>query len=496
MRNKLTLKGKSDLGKLVITVGIITLVPLLVIPFYPDEINQAWTFLVPGLGSVLLGLLICFFSKKKSQKLTWRENLQSSSLMVLFVWFYGFFISAVPFYLSKQLPFLRAIFESVSGWTTTGHSVVDVTITSHLFLFHRAWIQFIGGLGFVMMMVMIVQSKQAMSLFHAEGHTDNIAPNLKRTARTIFLMFIGFLTGGTILYRIFGMPVFDGICHSMSALSTAGFSTKAESMGHYNSLPIEIITMVMMIIGIINFAVLLLILKGKFKKVARVTEVKFGFFILAVLTPLMGFGLVSQLHMSLGDGMREAIFNGISAMSTTGYATADFSTWPAFSIGLMIILMLIGGGIGSTAGGIKLIRVYVLLKTLWIDLKKRVSSKRRIFVTSYKRAQGETIISNEIGREVTSFVSMYILIFILGSLALSLTAHCDLTTAMFDFASSLGGVGLTMGITGPHSSDATLIVEIIGMILGRLEIFIVFVGIHSAYSRIKKKIEKITKNMI
>ena len=481
-------KERNDIGKLVIVVGLIALVPLCILPFFPEELEQAWIFLVPGLSSIFVGLLICMFGKRKNLVLSWRENLQTSSISVLFVWAYGFFISAVPFYLSGDLDAIQSLFESVSGWTTTGHSVVDVTKTSHLLLFHRAWIQFIGGLGFVMMMVMLVQSKQAMNLFHAEGHTDNLVPNLKRTARTIFIMFVGFATGGTILYRIFGMPVFDGICHSMSALSTAGFSTQPNSIGQYDSLPIEIITEVMMIIGIINFAVLLLMLNGKFKKAFSVTEVRFGFVILAIAIPIAGFGLFSILNMPLSESMRCALFNCISAMSTTGYATSDFGTWPALSQGIIIILMYIGGGVGSTAGGIKLIRIFVLMKVTWMDLKKRMSTDRRIFVASYKRSQGEVFIETPMIKEVVSFTLMYIFISLIGTLALSYTANCTFTEALFDFVSSEGGVGLTSGITGVHSSDATLVVEMIGMILGRLEIFIVFIGIHSTYEVCKRKI--------
>ena len=480
-------KESNDIGKLIIVVGLIVLVPLCILPFFSEEIKQAWIFLVPGISSIVAGLLMCIFGKKKSLALSWRDNLQVSSISVLFVWFYGFFISAVPFYLSGDLDMVQSLFESVSGWTTTGHSVVDVTQTSHLLLFHRAWIQFIGGLGFVMMMVMLVQSKQAMNLFHAEGHTDNLVPNLKRTARTIFTMFLGFAAGGTILYRIFGMPIFDGICHSFSALSTAGFSTQPNSIGQYDSFPIEVVTEVMMIIGIINFAVLLVMLNGKFKKAFSVTEVRFGFVILAVAIPIAGFGLFSFMNMSLGEGMRVALFNCISAMSTTGYATSDFGSWPAISQCIIIILMYIGGGVGSTAGGIKLIRVFVLMKVTWIDLKKRISADRRVFVASYKRLQGEVFIDTAMVREVVSFTLMYVFITLMGTLALSYTAECTFTEALFDFVSSMGGVGLTSGITGVHSSDATLIVEMIGMILGRLEIFIVLIGIHSTYQVVKRK---------
>ena len=168
--------------------------------------------------------------------------------------------------------------------------------TAHIFLFHRAWIQFIGGMGFVMMMVMIVQSKQAMSLFHAEGHTDNIAPNLKRTARTVFVMFLALFAVAQFCTEYLACKYLTAYATVWSALSTAGFSTKATSIGYYNSLPIEIITEVLMIIGIINFAVLLMMLKGKFKKLFKVTEVRFGLFLIAVLSHIAGVGLVGGIE--------------------------------------------------------------------------------------------------------------------------------------------------------------------------------------------------------
>lgn len=491
--SRINIRDRSDVGKLMVLIGFITMFPLVMLIFYPEDRTQAWTFIVPGAAVAGAGVLVCIFGKNRSLELTWRENIQSSSLTVLFTWGLGFLSCAMPFYLSGHLDFIQALFESVSGWTTTGHSVVDVTETSHLFLFHRAWIQFIGGLGFVLMMLMIVQGKQAMSLFHAEGHTDNIVPNIKRTSRIIFLMFVGFATAGTIAYRIFGVPVFDGMCHSMSALSTAGFSTKAESIAYYDSVPVEIITEIMMIIGIINFAVLLLMITGKFRKALRVTEIRFGAAVIAAGIFLAAAGLYLTGEYDISESMRLSSFNVISAISTTGYATSDFGQWPAFSVGIMIVMMVIGGGIGSTAGGMKLIRVYILLKVLWVDLRKKVSSDRRIVVTSYRRAQGEVFIENPMIKEVLSFVMMYILILVIGSLALALAADCTLTEAVFDFAASLGGVGLTSGITGPDTPEPALVVEMIGMILGRLEIFIVFIGVYSFFHTLRVKIGKMLK---
>lgn len=489
-------KDKNDFGKFMILIGVITLVPLLMLPFYPNEIYVAWVFVLPGFTSIVLGLLVCTFTKNRNMTFTWKKNLQSSSITVLFAWNYGFLASAMPFMLSGELNFIGALFESVSGWTTTGHSVINVLEVSHIMLFHRALIQFIGGFGFVMMMVMVVKDRKAMSLFHAEGHTDNIMPNIKRTARVVFLMFVGFAAAGTIAYRAFGMPIFDGICHSMSALSTAGFSTQVNSIGSYNSLGIEVVTEVLMLIGIVNFALLMKLLRGRFKEVARVTEIRFGAVVIGICLPLITFALIHFNNMTIGESIRKAIFNGISAISTTGYSTSDFSSWPTFAMIIMIAMMIIGGGIGSTAGGIKLIRAYLILKILKTDLKKRLSPKRRILVPTYYRVQGKDVIDDELIKEIYSFVAFYVSILLLGALGLTLTENCTMTEALFDYASSIGGVGLTTGITGPNSSNGTLIIEMIGMILGRLEIFIVLIGLVSIKDVAKQKIRSISKNVL
>lgn len=472
------MKDCSNRGKLMVMIGLLVIAPMVILPFYPRDIGYAIYFLLPGLLSILAGGLVCAFGKRETYFSSDRLKAQQhSNNTVLFTWFWGIGVGAMPFFLSGQLKFVQAIFESVSGWTTTGLSVIDVTQTSHIFLFYRSFMQYCGGLGFVLMMVMLVTGKRSMDLFNAEGHPDKLMPNLKQTAQTIFEMYIIFLILGTAAYVVCGMPLFDSLCHAMCSLSTGGFSTKLNSIGEYHSLPIEIITTLLMLIGTTNFAVLLLLLRGKWRQAFQVSEVRFQFLLLFLFVPLMALSLSGS--MGFGAGLRHALFNAASALSTTGYATMSYENWPSFTIGLMILLMLIGGGIGSTAGGLKLTRVYLILRMIGLNVKRKLLSQRCVDAPTYVKAQGRTKIDGELCSDTVGFVGCYLLLFLAGALLLTLTAGCGLETAMFEFASALGTVGLSIGLTGPMTNNATLIVEMIGMILGRLEIFIVLTGFYS-----------------
>ena len=472
------MKDCSNRGKLMVMIGLLVIAPVAILPFYPRDIGYAIYFLLPGLLSVLAGGLVCAFGRRETYFIADRLKAQQhSNNTVLFTWFWGIIVGAMPFFLSGQLKFVQAIFESVSGWTTTGLSVMDVTQTPHIFLFYRSFMQYCGGLGFVLMMVMLVSGKRSMDLFNAEGHPDKLMPNLKQTAQTIFEMYIIFLIVGTAAYVICGMPLFDSLCHAMCSLSTGGFSTKLNSIGEYRSLPIEIVTIVLMLIGTTNFAVLLLLLRGKWRQAFQVSEVRFLFLLLLIFVPVMALSLSGS--MGFGAGLRHALFNAASALSTTGYATMSYENWPSFTIGLMILLMLIGGGIGSTAGGLKLTRVYLILRMIGLNVKRKLLSQRCVDAPTYVKAQGRTKIDGELCSDTVGFVGCYLLLFLAGALLLTLTAGCGLETAMFEFASALGTVGLSIGLTGPMTNNATLIVEMIGMILGRLEIFIVLTGFYS-----------------
>jgi len=469
----------SDYGKLMLLEGLLVAAPLIVPPFFPTDAMYALSFALPALGSILMGGVVCLIGERDEGKLDWRTTMQHGSLTVLFAWGWSMLVGAIPFVVGGRLSFVQALFEAVSGWTTTGLSVMDAAVTPHIFLFHRSFMQFCGGLGFVMMMVMIVQDRQSMNLYNAEGHPDKLMPNLKKTAQAIFLMYTGFLVVGTRAYRCAGMCVFDAVSHAMCARSPGGFSTKLNSIGEYGSLTIEIITIFLMLIGTTNFAVLLLPVKGKWRRVISVSEVRFMFLLLLIFVPLTAWSLATGLHMSFGEGLRHALFNVASALSTTGYSTMSYTSWPPFAIGILIIMMLIGGGIGSTAGGVKMSRAYLMLRITMQNVRKRLSPARNVEAPYYFRAQGKTPIDTALAMDTIGFATCYLCLFVIGTLLIAITAGASLTDSMFEFASALGTVGLSVGITAPSTGVATLVVEMFGMILGRLEIFIVLIGVVS-----------------
>lgn len=387
---------------------------------------------------------------------------------------------ALPFVLGGRLTFVQALFEAVIGWTTTGLSVMDVTVTPPIFLFYRSFMQFCGGLGFVMIMMTFVQGRMGMVLYNAEGHPDKLMPTLRETVRPIVLMHMAFLAVGVGAYVLCGMPVFDAVLHTMGALSTGGFSNQAESIGAYHSAAIEGVTVVLMLVGTTNFAILLLLVRRKWRDALRCSELRFLGALLAIFVPVTALVLMTGLYMSLGEGLRQALFNIVSALSTTGYATMSYAGWPQAALGIMILMMLIGGGAGSTAGGVKLSRTLIMLKASFAELRARVSPKHEVRMPSITRAQGRMPVDAPTLRAMAGFVTLYLMIFTAGTLLLSMTERAPLADCMFEFASSLGTVGLSIGLTGPRTRAATLLVEIASMLLGRLEILLVFTGIGSA----------------
>ena len=482
---KLMLTRASNAGKLTLLIGLMLLAPLLVLPFYPEDARFAAAFLLPGGASILLGALMC--AKRSAATDSASEAAHRGNLLVLYIWAYGCLMGALPFVLGDRLSFVQGLFEAVSGWTTTGLSVMDVTATPHIFLFYRSFMQFCGGLGFVMIMMAFVQGRMGMYLYSAEGHPDKLMPTLRQTVRAIVLMYLSFLVAGVAAYVVCGMPLFDAILHAMGALSTGGFSNRADSIGAYHSVAIEGVSIFLMLVGTTNFAILLLMVRRRWRDALLCGEVRFLGALLAIFVPLTAISLATGLYLTAGEALRQAQFNIVSALSTTGYATMSYAGWPQAAIGVMILMMLIGGGTGSTAGGIKLSRALILTKCAASQLRSRLSPEHAVRTSYYDRAQGRTAIDHRLLSATAGFVVTYLTVFVAGTLLLTVTSGATLTEAMFEFASSLGTVGLSIGMTGPATNAATLLVEIAGMLLGRLEIFIVFTGVGSALLLLRRR---------
>ncbi|WP_028044340.1 TrkH family potassium uptake protein [Candidatus Stoquefichus massiliensis] len=482
---KQILKSNNYYGQFLILIGMLLLVPLVTIVFYPQDIYQIYAFLIPAFIAILLGLGICYCYPKRRLPNHWRSSIHEGSLTVLYAWFIGIVLGALPFVISGQLSFVQALFEAVSGWTTTGLSVVDVTKVNHLFQFHRCFMQFCGGLGFIMMILFFVQENQAASLYDAEGHPDRLEPRLIDTVRMIFGIYFISLVIGSVLYYVFGMNWFDSLFHAMCSLSTGGFSTQVDSIGAYRSVAIEWVTIFLMVIGTTNFAVLLLMVKRKWKQVIKISELRLFSILAIVFTFIVAVSLSYSLYINFSESLRIAIFNVVSALSTTGYATMPYQNWPTLAVFALIILMLIGGGYGSTAGGMKLTRIYIAFQTLRKTFRQKLSSKRSVNKIYHYRAQGKTEINATLMQDTLSYILIYFIIFLIGTGLITFFLNCDLQSAMFEFASALGTVGLSIGLTGPETPAIILIIEMCGMLLGRLEIFVVFIGISALSYKLK-----------
>ncbi|GAA0696362.1 TrkH family potassium uptake protein [Paraclostridium ghonii] len=490
---QLTAKKNTDIKTILYYIGIFTviiggilLLPLITLIFYKNEIALSKYFIIPSLLAIFLGILLIKFNKEHENT---KLSVGQDAIIVVLVWILATLFSAMPFILSNQLNFTQAYFEAVSGWTTAGLSVVDVSTAPKMFLMHRSIMQFFGGVGIVLVVLSALSSTFGMRLYNSEGHSDNLLPNLLKSSRLILSIYLGYIIGGIIIYYICGMPLFDAINHSISALSTGGFSVKVDSIGYYNNIYIELVTIILMILGTTNFAAHVLLINGNLKRFFKVSEVKFMFIVIAISIPLISFFSLNKLYGDMSTGIRVAAFQVVSALSTAGYSTVDLGNWSPFAILVLIILMIIGGGAGSTAGGVKLYRVNMMIRSIIWNLRKQFMSEHTIKEDYIYKPQGKVYIQEDDIRNVYNFMFLYMIVYLIG-VSIMLIYGYDLQDSMFEFASALGTVGLSVGVTSPDAPTVVLWTETIGMFLGRLEIWIVFIALIKM-SKIKGKNKKL-----
>ncbi|MCL2136789.1 MAG: TrkH family potassium uptake protein [Coriobacteriia bacterium] len=479
------LSDGSAYGKLMIFVGLLFFVPLLVIVFFPDEIMYAPAFLLPAVSSVVLGYLVCYLTHQNQERTyEYQSIVQRGSLPVLFVWLYGFLLGMVSFLFTGQLTPVQALFESVSAWSSTGFTLCNPSTLPHVFAFLRSYLQFIGGVGFILVFSAFVRNRQTMSLYSAEGHSESVLPSLAKFARMIFLIYITLVLVGSLLLWLSGMELLNALCYTMSAVSTGGMSPHTGNVAQYDNLTIEIVLVILMFIGASNVATLMVLTEGKLKKVVRSTEMKFMLGMLGVFIPLVALSLFFGTSSSLFESIRQAVFGVVSIYSTTGFSTASYYEWPPFAVGLIMLLMIMGGSSGSTSGGIKLIRTYFILRITRDSVIRQSTSAIRTEAPTFNTVREKVPIDRALIASTFAFVACYVGLLIIGTLLITVTADYTLFEAMFEFTSAVGTIGISNGLTSTSTNAPTLIIEMIGMILGRLEIFMVFYAISSFVKRI------------
>jgi trk system potassium uptake protein len=475
------------LGIFSMLIGLIILTPLILVLFWPQERTQVMFFLIPSLIAFTFGALVIWIFKGKI-----KGNLEKhhDAVLVVLTWLLAITISALPFVMSGQYTFTQSVFEATSGYSTTGLTVVDVENISHIFLLFRSLMQLFGGVGLVLLLTSFVSDKFGMRLYSAEGHGDKLVPNLLRSARTILSIYLFYIILGIIAYVVFGMSIFDAINHSISAVATGGFSTRVESIGYYNSLPIEIITIVLMILGGTNFFVHLLIMKRKFKLAFRHVEMKFLGVLTILFVPLFVLSLMRFNALSLTQALRIGIFHFISAITTTGLQTiSSVHILPSSFFFPLLILMMIGASTGSTAGGMKLYRVSLALKSVYWNLKDTLGHKKTIrphFIN--KLGTKRMVEKDEISQNYT-FLMIYLLIQIVGITIFTLHGY-GVVDSIFEFTSTLGTIGLSTGIIASNPPNAILWTGIVGMLIARLESYVIIIAIAKIMIDFKKQITK------
>jgi len=464
-------------GIIIMFAGTAILSPLIFLTAYPEEFNYSFDFILAGGSALLVGVLFYFYgSKKKKEGVD--LSLNEGSIIVIFSWLAAIFFSALPFVTGMDMSWSYAVFEVVSGWTTTGLSLVDVAQTPKLFLIWRSIMQFFGGAGLAVIALSYLLPVHGMGLYKAEARSDKLLPHVKRSTLMIMRIYSFYTVIGILLYYFSGMNFFDSINHSMAAISTGGFSTKTSSIGFYNNFKIEVVTIVLMFLGTINFATHYTLLKGKIKTFFKNAEIRFMIITLLIFTPVLMFFSLNAFYTELGENFRQTFFQIVSALSTTGFSTISFSLWPVFANFLIILLMLVGGGTGSTAGGIKQYRIYLIIKSIYWEIKEQFLPRRHISSNYLWRGENKYYVKNEHIQEIANYIMLYFFTYFLG--VAIFTAHgYPLLESMFEFGSALGTVGLSIGITSADAPLSLIWVQTLGMFLGRLEFLIIF------YSAIK-----------
>ena len=472
-------------------VGFAVLTTLFTLIRYPEERAYAKYFIMTAIPAITIGILL-FRPIHKKEKIELDKN--HDNIIVVLTWLVAILICAFPYFLTGEYSFTQSIFESTSGLTTTGLTVMNPDTLPKVFLMFRSITLYIGGIGIILIMTSLFATSFGMRLYNAEGHPNKLIPNVIKSARMIVCIYTGYILMGIILYTIFGMDSFDAINHSIAAVANGGFSTKSASIGYYNSLPIEIITIVLMILGGTNFLLNLMIIRGNVKLFFKHCETKLTLLIWIITVPILSCVLLGTVCSVAGESFRIAVFHIVSAMATAGFQTvSSFENWPAAGLMILSLLMIIGFQAGSTAGGIKEYRIAIILKSMYYDVKSKLMKKREIMPRKVNIYGEEKELTNERAFEAHNFAMVYLTVITLGTLIYTMCGY-SLEKSLFEFSSIVGCVGLSAGITGIGASDFVNWVAIVGMIIGRLDIYpailVGLVSVRDIKSGVKNLLDK------
>jgi len=469
------------IGVVLILNGLFMMLGIPFSLYYGD--NDIIVLLACGVGISLIGFILVLLTRKHEKEISKREGY----IVVSVTWVVMALFGAIPFVVHGAIPsYTDAFFETMSGFTTTGASILnDIESLPHGLLFWRSMTQWLGGMGVIVLSIAILPMLGigGMQLFVAEvpGPTkDKIHPRVRETAKRLWGIYVLFTIAEVFLLLLGGMNLFDSVNHAFTTMATGGFSTKQASIAAYDSPFIHYVMIVFMFIAGTNFTLHYHLLHRNFSAVKRNDEFKFYLKLIGTIVLIVMVGLLLADYAGIEKTFRDGLFQVVSIVTTTGYVTSDYELWGPFFQVLFFLLLFTGGSAGSTGGGIKMVRHFLLIKNSMMELKRLIHPRAVIPVRLNKSTVPSDIISN-----VLAFFLFYIFVFLLGTLVMSLIGM-DFISALGASATSIGNVGPGIGTVGPTMNFAN--VPDIGkwvltflMLLGRLELFTVLVIFSSVF---------------
>ena len=460
------------LGILQIILGVAMFIPIIA-QFIYSEIDSS--FFGSSIITIIFGMLFFLSNLDHDKKL----NLQQAFLLTALSWLSIAIFGSLPFIFSTiELSVTDAFFESMSGITTTGSTIIsNLESAPKGILLWRALLQWLGGIGIIIMAItlMPIMNVGGMQLFKISSNdsSEKILPKSKEIASRLIFIYIGLTTVCAMTYWIFGMGKFDSLTHSMTTIATGGFSNYNESIGYFNSVSIEVSSMIFIILGSLPFIAYIKFISGN-KKIF-LSDIQIRSFLKIIFFSVIILSIYLLINSSDNYSFRNVTFNTISILTGTGYVNAEFDGWGSFPLTIFLTLMFIGGCAGSTTCGIKIFRIQILYLFIINQLKKIIYPKG-VFIIKYD----QNSVDDKFIASIISFIYFYFVIFFIISALLSLTG-LDFITSISGAATSISNVGPGLGsIIGPNGDfsslpDISKWILTIGMILGRLELFAILV---------------------
>ena len=459
-------------GVIIMILGL-SMLPSLVVSLVYQENSSVSAFLKSMIPMILIGALVVWKIRPKSSFLKLREG----SIIVALCWILASFFGAFPYVLSGAIPDLaNAFFESASGFSTTGASVIDdVEAVSHGVLFWRSFTHWLGGMGILVFIITILPALgiggQKIAQAETPGPTTNkLSSKMSDTGKILYLTYLILSVLEFLLLLLGGMNVFDSLIHTFGSMGSGGLSNYSDGVSHFNSLYIELVIAAFTILATINFTLYHQLRLGQFREILKDPELKIYLGIILTATLLIAANLVYYQVYDPGQALRYALFHTTSFSSTSGFSVQNFDLWPSFSKMLLILLAIIGSCSASTGGGIKVIRMIVFYKMIRRGLFMRIHPRAVISI----KVDDKTV-SGEVASGITSFIFLYLTLLAASTLILSFDGQDMLTTFSATLA-MLSNVGTGFGMVGPTSnfgvfSDPAKIFLSFLMLVGRLELY-------------------------